>query len=177
MKVIEAINGLKANKLATGITMQVLIVFPLFFMVWQNPDLGKLLLDPSAPLELKQMAPDIIARLKLNLLLGLTIMVAFVIFESRKTVAKTDDNKFLDFLSPLMVGFFLYSIILFYSLQFPVCLDDAYIDFRYVYRWLNGLGFDYNQGEAILGFTSHLHLFLLFIVALIFQNQDIALVS
>ncbi|HMO20164.1 MAG TPA: hypothetical protein PKC98_04260, partial [Candidatus Melainabacteria bacterium] len=40
-------------------------------------------------------------------------------------------------------------------LQFPICGDDSYIDFRYIRNWVNGISFDYNPGEKVIGFTSH----------------------
>lgn len=62
-------------------------------------------------------------------------------------------------------------------LQFPLCGDDSYIDFRYVRNWVQGVSFDYNPGERVIGFTSHLHLFILYIGKLIFTNASIDLIA
>lgn len=62
-------------------------------------------------------------------------------------------------------------------LQFPICGDDSYIDFRYIRNWINGISFDYNPGERVIGFTSHIHLILLYLVGLIFKSVDIAVIS
>lgn len=40
------------------------------------------------------------------------------------------------------LGFFLFYLVLTRALHFPMCVDDAYIDFRYVINWVNNIGFD-----------------------------------
>jgi|AGTN01.3.fsa_nt_gi hypothetical protein len=62
-------------------------------------------------------------------------------------------------------------------LQFPLCGDDSYIDYRYVNNWINGISFDYNPGARVLGFTSVIHVILLAAVAKITGAVDIDLVS
>lgn len=62
-------------------------------------------------------------------------------------------------------------------LQFPICGDDSYIDFRYVRNWLSGSSFDYNPGAKVIGFTSHIHLIVLYLTCLISKSTDVALVS
>lgn len=61
-------------------------------------------------------------------------------------------------------------------LQCPVAGDDSYIDFRYVLRWLGG-NFDYNTGEKVMGFTSHLHLILLYLICLAARTNSVDLAS
>lgn len=63
------------------------------------------------------------------------------------------------------------------SLQFPICGDDAYIDFRYVHNWVSGVGFDYNPGELVLGFTSHVHVLILSALSLLFGISQIDILS
>jgi len=63
------------------------------------------------------------------------------------------------------------------SLQFPLCGDDSYIDFRYVKNWLSGSGIDYNPGERVLGFTSHLHVLLLAAIGLPFREPDVPVIA
>ncbi len=60
--------------------------------------------------------------------------------------------------------------------QCPLALDDAYVDYRYVMHWLNGL-FDYNPGQHIMGFTSHLHLFALWLTCTIFRTHAVDMTS
>ena len=60
--------------------------------------------------------------------------------------------------------------------QCPMAQDDSYIDYGYVLRWLAGQ-FDYNPGEHVMGFTSHLHLFILWFVCSILGNQAVDMVS
>lgn len=62
-------------------------------------------------------------------------------------------------------------------LQFPICGDDSYIDFRYVRNWIEGTSFDYNPGEKVIGFTSHIHLIVLYFTCLVLKVSDVALVS
>lgn len=60
--------------------------------------------------------------------------------------------------------------------QCPVAQDDSYIDYRYVQHWLAGQ-FDYNPGEHVMGFTSHLHLFTLWAICSLFHTQIVDMVS
>jgi hypothetical protein len=60
--------------------------------------------------------------------------------------------------------------------QCPMAQDDSYIDYRYVQHWLAGQ-FDYNAGEHIMGFTSHLHLITLWAICKIFHTNIIDLAS
>jgi len=47
------------------------------------------------------------------------------------------------------------------ALQFPVCTDDAYIDFRAARQLVLQGSLDYNAGDAVMAFTSNLHLWIL----------------
>jgi len=60
--------------------------------------------------------------------------------------------------------------------QCPFALDDSYIDYRYVRHWLEGQ-FDYNIGEPVMGFTSHLHLMILWALCTFLQTQAIDMLS
>jgi hypothetical protein len=60
--------------------------------------------------------------------------------------------------------------------QCPLAQDDSYIDYRYVQHWLTGQ-FDYNSGEHVMGFTSHLHLLTLWAVCLLSRSNAVDLVS
>lgn len=71
----------------------------------------------------------------------------------------------------------LFYLLLTRCLQFPIASDDSYIDYRYVRNWVNGWGFDYNPGQRVMGFTSHLHVVLLTVVAFVFNNHQIDVVS
>jgi hypothetical protein len=62
-------------------------------------------------------------------------------------------------------------------LQFPFAIDDAYLDFRHVRNLVEHGSFDYNIGEPIMGFTSHLHYLLLAAIAYIFRVNDYAYLS
>jgi hypothetical protein len=73
--------------------------------------------------------------------------------------------------------FFLFYLVLTRALHFPMCVDDAYIDFRYVINWVNNIGFDYNPTERVMGFTSHLHIALLTMLLAIFKTVDLGIIS
>lgn len=61
--------------------------------------------------------------------------------------------------------------------QFPFALDDPFIDFRYVYNWSTFHSCDYNIGDRIQGYSSALHLALLFILNKILPVHNIAAIS
>lgn len=75
------------------------------------------------------------------------------------------------------LAFFLFYLILTRCLQFPFAVDDSYIDYRYVRSWVDGIGFDYNPGERVMGFTSHLHLALLSICYLMARPVELPVIS
>ena len=107
--------------------------------------------------------------------LGLALVAGLCLFhfdhrlpeKSRAVVAST----------ALVISLSLGWIALTRVLQFPICGDDSYIDFRYIRNWVNGISFDYNPGEKVIGFTSHIHLILLYFLCSIFRSTDVALVS
>jgi hypothetical protein len=68
-------------------------------------------------------------------------------------------------------------ILLTRCLQFPIAYDDSYIDYRYVHNLVWHHSFDYNPGLHVMGFTSHLHLFVLSALSALFRCDDIALLS
>ncbi|MBZ0185200.1 MAG: hypothetical protein K8F91_03035, partial [Candidatus Obscuribacterales bacterium] len=75
------------------------------------------------------------------------------------------------------LAFFLFYLIFSRCLQFPWSVDDSYIDYRYVYNWVNGVSFDYNPGQKVMGFTSHLHLALLSLGYSCFANIELPVIS
>lgn len=75
------------------------------------------------------------------------------------------------------LAFFLFYLILTRCLQFPFAVDDSYIDYRYVRSWVDGTGFDYNPGERVMGFTSHLHLALLSLCYLLARPVELPVIS
>lgn len=52
------------------------------------------------------------------------------------------------------------------TLQLQPIGDDAFIDYRYAEHWLSGQ-VDYNPGEKVMGFTAHLHVAFLSLLALL----------
>ncbi len=62
-------------------------------------------------------------------------------------------------------------------LQFPYCIDDAYIDFRHVKNLVEHFSLDYNPGKPVMGFTSHAHFLLLSLVAFLTGSRDIPVLA
>lgn len=52
------------------------------------------------------------------------------------------------------------------TLQLQPIGDDAFIDYRYAEHWLSGQ-VDYNPGEKVMGFTAHLHVAFLSLLAML----------
>ncbi len=77
----------------------------------------------------------------------------------------------------LCLGLIAQMLVLTRCWQFPFALDDPFIDFRYVHNWSTFHSFDYNIGERIQGYSSALHLALLFILNKILPVNNIAGIS
>lgn len=173
MEKVKNIFAHFAKTSVTGISIQ-LILFVMFISVAvQWPVINALLVDPNIAIELRPLIPVAVYRYSLSICLGSVVLALFYFLDSRANPRMSKK----DVCCALIFSFVFYVMLFFQTLQFPVCVDDAYIDFRYVYKWVNGLGFDYNTGERVFGFTSVLHLMLLSVVAFVFDRSDIALVS
>lgn len=106
------------------------------------------------------------------------LIVAFVLcagFSWREMNREAMKKKQIAFWS--IFSFFLFFLIMNRTLQFPMCVDDAYIDFRYVINWVNNIGSDYNPAERVMGFTSHLHIALLTVLLSVFKTTDLGVIS
>lgn len=60
------------------------------------------------------------------------------------------------------------------TLQLQPLGDDAFIDYRYATHWINGM-VDFNSTERVMGFTAHLHIFLLSVLAFISRLTGVSL--
>lgn len=86
--------------------------------------------------------------------------------------------RFLRASSLVVLAFVVLFALLLRGLQIPFCIDDAYIDFRYVRNFLSGAGLVFQQADRnILGISSGLHIFLLTALGKIFAGTDIATLS
>lgn len=173
MEKVKNILSHFAKTKVTGIVIQ-LLLFALFISVsvqWSS--INALIIDPKIDVELRPLIMLSVYRYSLSICLGCIVMALFYFFDARQNPRMTPK----DVCCALVFSFIFYIMLFFQTLQFPICVDDAYIDFRYVYKWVNGLGFDYNDGERVLGFTSWLHLLLLSVFAFLFEKNDIAIVS
>lgn len=66
-------------------------------------------------------------------------------------------------------------LILSRALQYPFCVDDTYIYFRYIKNFVNSGSMEYNIGESILGITSHLYLWIISVLAWLTQTDNFPL--
>lgn len=118
--------------------------------------------------------PEVFARYLAWLLVGGCILLAFVV-QDRKKLEELDEKRVVAFYCVL--AFFFCYLILTRCLQLPICVDDSYIDFRYVRNWAMGISADYNPGERVMGFTSHLHVGLLTAFAWLFKSVELSVIS
>lgn len=173
---MEALRKILAQCTSTfflGLAIQIFLslVFFAFFSDW--PKYSNLLINPDLDFELRRLIPGAVQRSVIGIGLSCVVMSAFYFFQWRRTPKLSAGQ----FAIAICFSLVFYLVVVFRTLQFSVCVDDAYIDFRYVYKWVNGLGFDYNSGERLMGFTSAFHLAMLSLFALCFDKNDIALVS
>ncbi|MDZ4838346.1 MAG: hypothetical protein SGJ27_31575 [Candidatus Melainabacteria bacterium] len=173
MEKVKNITALFSKTCFTGTAIQLVLAALFISVSVQWPAINALLIDPNVDIELRALIPAAIHRYAVSICLGSIAMSLFYFFDSKRNPRMT----LKDVCCAIILSFVFYVMLFFQTLQFPVCVDDAYIDFRYVYKWVNGLGFDYNAGERVFGFTSILHLLLLTVVAFVFEKNDIAMVS
>ncbi len=120
--------------------------------------------------------PDCFLRYTIFLLAAATAFCLFLLNESERPIYRHWSAA----RSALFYGalaFFLAYLVLTRTLQLPLCVDDSYIDFRYIFNWLSGTSFDYNPGDRCMGFTSHLHIAVLTLIAWVLKTLDLTLVS
>ncbi len=153
------------------VQLLVILPFALLSIFWSR--ISNVLTDPSFSADLTRLIPGILSRYNIGMTLAFIVFSIFSFLQS-KNVERINARQIA--LLACLAFFFFWQIAL-CILQFPICTDDTYIDFRYVYKWVNGLGFDYNVNQRIMGFSSPLHLALLSLTCLIFNRHDIALVS
>jgi hypothetical protein len=154
-----------------GLQILLAMFFGSLVFLWQ-PDHG--LFFEFRDKVLVQMLPAIFERYQLAIICGAGALAAFFCIR-RNDFNNTSLPKQLFLITGL--SFFFYVVILTRMMQYPIATDDAYHDYRYVYNWVNGISFDYNPGERVMGFTSHLNLCILALVSFLFNRNDIALVA
>lgn len=107
-------------------------------------------------------------------------VVAALISAMYFSILASSKNGRLALVSAAVVGLLAQGLVMTRCLQFPLAIDDPFIDFRYVSNWINLRSFDYNPASELTrvqGFSSPLHLFLLYISSLAFRVIDVAKVS
>ncbi len=115
--------------------------------------------------------PDSFRQFFIWLIVSFIACAGFTFFEH------TRDKKKNTVLYWTIFSFALFYLIFNRTLQFQMCVDDAYIDFRYVINWVNNTGFDYNPTERVMGYTSHLHIALLTVLLSLFKTIDLGIIS
>jgi len=86
------------------------------------------------------------------------VMVFFLVIQPYFDLGKPGPEAYAVFTA---LFFFACLLVLIRALQFPFCIDDAYIDFRQARNLVLQGSLDYNVGDPVMGFTSHLHLWIL----------------
>ncbi len=169
----DQIGKLIRNTTFVGILIQLCLMAPFLYICANWGAIHRLFLDPKFTTDLLSLVPAILVRFTDGIVIGGVILSICFFLESKekKTLGK------VDLVVAVIVSASIYCLIASRVLQFPVCGDDSFIDFRYVYKWVNGLGFDYNNGEKLMGFSSVFHLLALTVVSYIFSRNDIAVVS
>lgn len=165
-----------SNPLFLGLIIQLLLASPFLWLFAYWSQYNALFVDPALDLDLLNLVPSSVQRFGSSILICAVALFLFYYFDHRRLNDAQKSNP-LNFWVIALVSLGAYLMVAFRTLQFPVCVDAAYVDFRYAFKWAHGLGFDYNSGERILGFSSYLNLFLLTILNAIFRGVDVALLS
>lgn len=118
--------------------------------------------------------PGVFARYLAWLFVGGFVLLAFVLSDAKK-LEELAEKRVVAFY--FVLAFFFCYLILTRCLQLPICVDDSYIDFRYVRNWAMGISADYNPGQRVMGFTSHLHVGLLTALLWLFKSADLSVIS
>src|ERR1700734_697931 len=98
------------------------------------------------------MITFIINRFRWVLALGGMLFAGLIFFDRKNWQFSNKSGTAVTLLILLCVGF--YWLLLTRCLQFPISLDDTYIDYTYARNWANFARFDYNPGEHVSGYTS-----------------------
>lgn len=146
-----------SSTLVPAILAQVLIASFFFLVVLLQDSTLSQLSSLDIDSTVIKGVPGAFSRYIYWLIAALIISLSFTVVDSRKSELPKNRAILLYSLS----AFFLFYLVLTRTLQFTWNQDDAYIDFRYVMNWLDGISLDYNDGERVMGFTSHLHLVVL----------------
>lgn len=77
----------------------------------------------------------------------------------------------------LGLGVFGFILVITRTLQYQYNVDDAYIYFRYIQNYILSGEMQFNRGEVILGFTSHLYLWILTPFAQVFGHEQLPLIA
>ncbi len=151
-----------------------LVPFVAFYLNWASAQ--QIFLPQAAaiaPLMLQSVTGQLELAKVFAIVAALMTAIYFAIWGPSK------NNRF-NLASALVVGTIAQGLVLNRCLQFPLAIDDPFIDFRYVNNWINWTSFDYNPGSQLArvqGFSSPLHLFLLYINSMIFRFCEVAKVS
>lgn len=152
--------------LTLALAVQSLCVIP-FYCHYSWSDMQPWFTPQHATLLEKNFFAAIAAQLDLaktfSILTALLVVLYLSLF-SQQAKEKTPDRSGLLKFGAVAVVFGLVAQVLVMSrcLQLPMTLDDPYIDFRYVQNWLKGM-FDYNPGLRIQGYSSPLHLAVVYV--------------
>ncbi|MDZ4838338.1 MAG: hypothetical protein SGJ27_31535 [Candidatus Melainabacteria bacterium] len=159
------------------VLLQLPFALVLAFTYQQSESIRAVLLTQSHPVDRIQMLNDAFRRLLVaSVVAPLPLSIYLYLIGDQILVAAKKRYALALLQTFLFVGLF-YAVVITRFLQYPVGPDDSYIDFQYVQRWLSGRSFDFNPGEKVMGFTSHLHVMVLYSLAQMLRFADIPTLS
>ena len=80
-------------------------------------------------------------------------------------------------LEVLGLSFFAFFLVVSRTLQYPYCVDDTYIYFRYIRNFASHGIMEYNAGYPVLGFTSHLYIWILAGISWLLKIENLPLLA
>ncbi len=167
-------NAITLSKRQIAFLLVLLLILAFVYVSLQAPWATASLITDHADQELLRLVPRIFSQF-LIASIGSTAPLLLYLYAGRSQIRTLNSRQF--FLECAIFLCLYFVVVTTRFLQFPIAQDDAYHDYKYVQNWLSFKTLDYNQGEHVLGYTSHLHLILLFVLALASSTHDIALLS
>ncbi len=160
------------------VLLQVPFALVLAFTYQQSEPMRAVLLAQSpAPIDRVQMLNDAFGRLLVASFVSPIVLTSYLYLIRKQLLDGAGQERLIAYLQTfLFIGLF-YAVVITRFLQYPVGPDDSYIDFQYVLHWVTGRSFDFNPGEKVMGFTSHLHVIVLYALAQLFRCTDIPALS
>lgn len=153
---------------------QLVLLLVLLFIYQMAPQVHSNFMKSKTSVDLVRLVPHAFERFHLASLIAMIPYFIFIL-AIRKNIEEWSKKRSL--LTFLIIST-LYGIVIATGfLQFTISVDDSYHDYKYILNWLNTSELEYNQNEKIMGFTSHLHVMVLYLISLCTKYTDLAILS